>query len=232
MVSRLPAALSDSQGRDETRTSVFLCCCYFLTEQLNSLRGTETKGRGFNVQTRGTLIAGTLTSVHRSGTYKQAGCRLHKWKAARCPSLLTALTSVMKCIVLPARGGELLEPDGFYLSCLSAVGESGGNAAPLKPAVLISGPGRGLFMLGCCSSTPSSPHSLTPTPPSCRALSEKTRWLTEEPHAEPVQSHSLTPCAQGCAEMPSSATIEISFSILSQSINIIQFWLWLHLLIQ
>ena len=36
-------------------------------------------------------------------------------------------TSVMKCIVLLAWGGELLKPDGFYLSCLSAIGRMVGT---------------------------------------------------------------------------------------------------------
>lgn len=55
---------------------------------------------------------------------KQADSCLHfimEVGSARYPQSDSS-TSVMKCIVPLAWGGELLEPDGFYLSCLSDIG--------------------------------------------------------------------------------------------------------------
>lgn len=85
----------------------------------------------------------------------------------------------------------------------------------------------------------------TPTPSLLSRLSlKKTRRLTEEPHAEPVQSHSSTPCAQMHKGSFESAwlrglkgrvqpQLKSHFPIfLSQSINVVQFWLWVPLGIQ
>lgn len=51
---------------------------------------------------------------------------LFEWSSACFPHADSS-TSVMKCIVLLAWGGELLEPDGFYLFCLSAIGRTMGT---------------------------------------------------------------------------------------------------------
>lgn len=64
-----------------------------------------------------------------------------------------------------AWGGELLEPDGFYLSCLSDRGVNTGNTAPVNQL----SPSLGQAGDYLCSSV-----ALFSAPPPCRALLKKT----------------------------------------------------------
>lgn len=72
-------------------------------------------------------------------------------------------TSVMKCIVPLAWGGELLEPDGFYLSCLTNMGWTLGTVL-LGTSALHLWARQGIIYAPLLPSTP----------PSCRALLKKT----------------------------------------------------------